>query len=283
MERTEDLNYKELAPLVSVVLAVFNEEQRLDKTVRSILEQTFKNFEFIIIDDGSTDHTLKLLKEYEQRDKRIILLINHENLGLTKSINKGLKIARGDYIARIDGGDKAHPDRIKTQIEFMENNPAVYMVGTFAYWIDNTNKIIGRCRFPIEPEQVRKKIFGQTSVALHPSLLIRRALFAKIGLFDERYKTSMEYELYHRTISNNLDIANIPDYLMYILRDNKGVSVDKIKTEFINQFKIRSRYLFSMLTLCNVYNTVFSFIFIITPTFILRKIVDVRINFTKST
>lgn len=264
-------------PKVSVLMAAYNEQSRLKDTVDSVLAQTYTDFEFIVVDDGSKDSTGAMLEEYCKMDSRIKILKNTQNLGLAKSLNAGLRKTQGQYIARIDAGDSAHPDRLKSQVRFMESNPQVHIVGTFAYWIDSSKRIIGVCRFPVKPEQVRRRLFGQTSVALHPSLLIKMDLFSSTGLFDETHPTSMEYELYLRTVRNGLSIANIPEYLMYIQRDTKGISVDQIRVVFIDQFKIRMEYLPNMFNPYNLANTLFSGLFILIPSPILKIIVDIRI------
>ncbi|SVC41049.1 uncharacterized protein METZ01_LOCUS293903, partial [marine metagenome] len=110
-------------PLITVLMPVYNGAKYLNEAIDSILNQTFQNFEFIIIDDGSTDDSVKIIKSYD--DNRIRLVENRNNLGQSETLNKGLSLTRGKYIARMDQDDISMPERLKKQFEFMENNSDV--------------------------------------------------------------------------------------------------------------------------------------------------------------
>jgi glycosyltransferase EpsE len=265
-------------PRVSVLMGAYNEEARLKDTIDSILSQTYINFEFVIVDDGSKDGTAEILRRYATADRRIVIVKNPQNIGLTKSLNRGLEQVKGEFVARIDAGDISYQDRLAKQVEFLLKNENISIVGTNAYWINTKKEIIGICRFPLKPSDVKNRLYGQTSIALHPSLMIRTQLFKIIGPFNALNPTSMEYELYFRTIYNGYNIANLPEYLMDILRDDKGISVKHIKREFIEQYKLRVKYLPHFFNLNNIFNTVLSFFFIIIPSALLKKIVDIRIH-----
>ena len=121
-------------PTISVIMSVYNTNKSfLAEAIESILNQTYPNFEFIIIDDNSTDGSLSIIEQYMSKDDRIVLIKNKTNIGLTKSLNKGLKLAKGQYIARMDADDVSLPDRFKQQIEYMENNSHVTVIGGIAY------------------------------------------------------------------------------------------------------------------------------------------------------
>jgi len=267
-------------PLVSVLMGAYNEEARLKDTIDSILSQTYTNFEFVIVDDGSKDGTAEILRRYATNDRRIVIVKNPQNIGLTKSLNRGLEQVKGEFVARIDAGDISHLDRLTKQVEYLLNNENISIVGTNAYWINSKKEIIGICRFPLKPSDVKNRLYGQTSIALHPSLMIRTQLFKAMGPFNALNPTSIEYELYFRTIYNGYNIANLPEYLMFILRDDKGISVERIKREFIEQYKLRVKYLPHFFNLSNIFNTVLSVIFIIIPSALLKKIVDIRIHWS---
>ena len=119
-------------PLISVVMSVFNTEMYLNKSIESILKQSYKNFEFIIIDDGSTDSSLSIILNYMKKDKRMVL-ISRENKGLPYSLNEGIDKSIGKYIARMDADDISLSTRLAEQIEFMEKNNEIGIVGT---WIE---------------------------------------------------------------------------------------------------------------------------------------------------
>ena len=117
--------------LISVLMGIYNipSKEVLEKSINSILNQSYKNIEFIIIDDGSTNDTYKWAKEITKNDKRVILKKNEKNLGLTKTLNKCLKLATGEFIARMDGDDYSHKDRFEKQLSFLKNNKEYQLVG----------------------------------------------------------------------------------------------------------------------------------------------------------
>src|SRR3990172_12530717 len=119
-------------PVITVLMSAYNAEKYLREAIESILNQTFKDFEFIIINDCSTDKTKKIIEEYANKDARIKLINNATNLGLTKSLNIGLKEARGEYVARLDADDVALPERLEKQYEFMNKNRDITLTGAWA-------------------------------------------------------------------------------------------------------------------------------------------------------
>jgi glycosyltransferase involved in cell wall biosynthesis len=128
-----------VSPLISVILAVYNGEKEISESIFSILHQTFKQFELIVIDDCSTDNTYKLLQSIH--DPRIKLIQNDTNLGLAKSLNKAIKKASGQFIARQDSGDVSFPDRFEKQIAILQSNSNIGLIGLYLYSRDNNNKI----------------------------------------------------------------------------------------------------------------------------------------------
>ena len=134
--------------LVSVIMSNYNTpEEFLRASIESVLNQTYSNFEFIIVDDCSTDNSLEIIKSYQ--DERIVVLENKENLGITKSLNRGLEIAKGEYVARMDADDISFPKRFETQVEYLKNNPQVIVCGTGVELIGDwqgrhSNKLICR-------------------------------------------------------------------------------------------------------------------------------------------
>ena len=126
--------------LISVVMSNYNTPiNYLKESIDSVLNQTYSNFEFIIIDDGSTDDSLKFIKSYD--DPRIKLIVNEENIGLTKSLNKGLKAAQGEFIARMDSDDICYPERFEKQIEYMRKHPDTTVCGTWPNILDENGNI----------------------------------------------------------------------------------------------------------------------------------------------
>jgi glycosyltransferase involved in cell wall biosynthesis len=129
------------SPLVSVVMPVFNTAQFLPETIESILNQGYRHFEFIIIDDASPDSSLQIAQNYSDKDRRIIVISNHQNMGVVRTRNKGVEYAHGKYVALIDGDDVALPERLSKQVDFMEKNPECGGVSLQRKWESRGRKL----------------------------------------------------------------------------------------------------------------------------------------------
>ena len=149
------------SPSISVVMPVFNNEQYLKESIESVLRQTYDNYEFIIINDGSTDSSKKIIEKFKQDDDRIILL-TQKNLGITKSLNRAIKYSNGDYIARMDADDICDPKRFELQIQHMKKNPNIDIVGSMVSLISKKGETIKFMNdLPIEDYQIKwQLIFG---------------------------------------------------------------------------------------------------------------------------
>ena len=124
MAHTENKTCKiEKSPMISVIMSTYNRENYLPAAMESILNQTYTDFEFIIIDDASTDNTAKLLQEYQEKDSRIVVISNPQNLGYNKNLTTGFKLAKGKYLARMDDDDISLPTRFEKQVDFLEKTP----------------------------------------------------------------------------------------------------------------------------------------------------------------
>jgi len=185
-------------------MSVYNGEKHLREAIDSILNQTFTDFEFIIINDGSTDHTKQILESYS--DPRIRLL-HHENLGLTKSLNKGLKIATGEYIARMDADDISFSERLNCQVEFLYKNPEIGLVGTHALFIDQKDREIQIWKTPETHSEIESMLkFGNSFC--HGSVLFKKECLDIVGYYREEFKYAQDYDYWLR-ISERFKTANI--------------------------------------------------------------------------
>lgn len=209
-------------PKVSVVMSVHNEEKYIKDAVDSILNQTFKEFEFILIDDGSTDNTLNILQSY--RDHRIRLILQ-ENLGLTQALNKGLKLAKGRYIARMDGDDISYPERLDREIKYLDAHTNVGLVGTFIVQMDENGGYLKECRYETKSEEIKKKLWVDCPFC-HPTVMFRKSCIEKVGCYREKIGPAEDYDLWFR-ISEICDVANLSESLHKYRIDPRGVSISR--------------------------------------------------------
>lgn len=198
-------------PVVSVVMSVYNAEKYLDAAIRSILEQTYNNFEFIIINDGSNDRSLEIIKKYKNEDDRIVL-ISRENRGLISSLNEGIVNARGEYIVRMDADDISLPFRIEKQLQVMEHEKDIVVCGS---WInifgENINEKVARY-FEYD-KQIKANLLVSCCFA-HPSVMIRKDAFTNNNiLYDERFKNAEDYYLWTQ-LAKVGKFYNIPEILL---------------------------------------------------------------------
>ncbi|MFN7280529.1 MAG: glycosyltransferase, partial [bacterium] len=187
-------------PLVSIVMPVYNTAPFLEEAVQSILHQTFTDFEFIIIDDGSTDESLDILKSF--RDERILVLSNGINRGLVFTLHRGLNAARGRYIARMDGDDVSLPDRLQRQVDYMNTHPEADLLATCVDLIDEEGRNTGVWeddRLHISPESIRSFLPVNNSLA-HPSVLARAEVIRALGYRAEQ-RDAEDYDLWLRWAS----------------------------------------------------------------------------------
>jgi len=197
-------------PKVSIVTAVYNGERFLAETIKSILNQTFNNFEFIIINDSSKDSSLKIIKNYMKKDKRIILVNNHKNIGSVLSRNIGLKKARGKYIAILDHDDISLPDRLYIEYDFLEKNKDIFLVGSGAININENGKHLSKFNPITNLNKIKEKL-SNNNCFYHPSIMYRN----KRGLFyREKLPYADDYDFYLRLLSENKKLANISKILI---------------------------------------------------------------------
>lgn len=185
-------------PDVTVLMAVYNGERFLRESVESILEQTHGDFEFLIVDDGSTDRSRDVIASYD--DRRIKVLVNPRNLGLGAALNRGLEVARGEFIARQDADDRSAPNRLERQVEIVQALPELALLGTQAYRINADGVRIGTVRRPCEPVSIRWfSLFDNPFI--HTSVLFRRALVQQNGWrYDEAFPYGQDFALWSRIL-----------------------------------------------------------------------------------
>lgn len=226
-------------PKVSVIMSVYNEPvEWLCKAIDSILNQTFTDFEFIIIcDNPMYKEGIVTLKEYETKDDRIRLIFNEENLGLTKSLNKGLAIAQGEYIARMDADDISKSTRIERQFLFCKKHPQIVALGTSVNIIDYDGKKKGSMRHNTDPVILRSISVFESPI-YHPTAFIRRIIDNAPFSYDEHFKQAQDYALWAKLIGNH-DVANIDDILLDYRITSQNVSNQKRKNQNLYAIEVQ--------------------------------------------
>lgn len=227
---------------VSVIMAVYNGEKHLNRAIKSILNQTYKNFEFIIIDDASTDKSLEIIRSFDKQDKRIKIIKNSCNLGLTKSLNKAIRIVKGDAIARFDVDDISLPKRLEKQVEFLQNNSEFAFCGSGVIVKQNVKD--SRLK-SFKLDDIRKNLI-QNNCFIHSTICIRKKTLEKFGLYNEKYLYGQDYELWCRLVYKyRLKAAILKDKLVIMNIPIEGLTNRSKKTiiQQINYIKIKLIYL----------------------------------------
>ncbi|WP_374166342.1 glycosyltransferase family 2 protein [Arcticibacter sp. MXS-1] len=208
-------------PRISVVLPVYNAEKYVGEAVDSILAQTYKDFELLVINDASTDRSLEVLEQY--KDRRIRLINNEENLKVVKSLNKGIDLAQGEFIARMDADDISHPLRFERQLNYLERNPDIDICGSWVQTFGSEHHIL---KAAVEHEHIRARLFFLNPM-FHPAIIFKRESFNKHKLrFDEQYKNAEDYGMWVNAI-DLLTFGNVPEVLLKYRIHTTNVSVLK--------------------------------------------------------
>lgn len=205
-------------PKVSVILPVYNCENFIFETVQSVLNQTFTDFELLIIDDCSTDRTVSIINQFN--DKRIQLIVKEKNTGYTDSLNYAISIAKGQYIARMDGDDICVATRFEKQVAFLDANPKIILCGS-AIQIIGTDTIL---RHPASHEAIKVKLCFGTSF-YHPSVMGRVEVF-RANLYDKTYEPAEDYDLWTRLAFQG-ELANLEEVLLWYRVHENQVSNEK--------------------------------------------------------
>ena len=199
--------------MVSVIMSTRNGSKTLHRAIESILVQTYSDLELIVCDDASTDNTLEILTQYQEKDSRVVIVHNEENMGLSRSLNKCIRISRGEYIARMDDDDWAFPNRFDKQIDFLSHHPTYAFVGCNAITFDGDSDT-GENNKPEVP-QVKHLIKG--SPYLHPSIMFRRESIEQVNGYSEKdyaVRRAQDYELFMRMHAQGLVGYNMQEHLM---------------------------------------------------------------------
>ena len=200
-----------MIPRVSVVLAVWNGERHLEAAVQSVMAQSFGDFELIVVDDGSTDGTPDILSALRSQDSRAVV-VRQENRGLSASLNRGIAMARGAYIARQDGDDLSLPGRFERQVACLDERPLLAAIGTSAAVMDGSGEVFGAVTAPCSAAAVRAGLLTLRVTPVHGSVMMRRSAFEATGGYREAFRLAQDYDLWLR-MTSRYDFDNLPDVL----------------------------------------------------------------------
>ena len=220
--------------LISVILPVYNSEKYISEAIQSVLDQTYSNFELLVLDDGSTDNTLSIINKFA--DERIKIFKSERNYGIVHQLNKGIDNSRGEFIARMDADDISHPERFNKQIDYLNSHPTIDVLGTFA------NKIgeeAGLIQYNYNKSEQISFLLNFYCYMLHPTVMMRKRIFSKCK-YSSDYPLAEDYGLWCQ-INNgsNLYILDevLLDYRIHSEQTNK--SDKRLKVQFDSVLKVK--------------------------------------------
>jgi len=256
---------------ITVLMSVYNGENHLEEAIESILNQTFRNFEFIIIDDGSEDKSLTIINNYY--DKRISLLINNKNIGLSASLNNGIKLSKGKYIARMDADDISLPERLEKQYNFMERNPDIGILGGGYHIINELGERMGTYIYPDNPIAIHWKLLAGP-VFPHPTVMMRKKVLVENNLsYNKEYFVTQDYDLWCKMIQFTRG-SNFPEVLIHYRHHEESKSKKELEKQEHFKVKISAKLLENIFQIPHVTNE---------EMIIIGKIINLEINALKKT
>lgn len=227
--------------MITIGIPFYNSERFLNKAIKSVLAQSFKDWELILVDDGSTDNSLDIAKYYESKDARIKVISDGVNRRLPYRLNQIVREAKYDLIARMDADDLMSPIRLETQLNFMMNNPLTDIVASKAFSIDDNDVILGLRKSNLQVMSANSIIKGSVNI-IHPSILGRRAWFLRNPYVEEGNLLAEDYELWlSAAVKNDLNYIILDDYLYYY-RDGNILNPKKLMLGYTSQISIIKKY-----------------------------------------
>lgn len=223
-------------------MSVFNGSKHLNEAIECILNQDFKDFEFIIVNDASIDNSLKIIKDYAKKDDRIKIITNKKNIGLTKSLNKAIRLSKGEFIARHDVDDISLKNRLKKQVDCLEANIKYAFCGANGFQVKEKKDLAE----VFEMNEILTTLAAENCFS-HPTILIRKEILEEYGYYDETFRYGQDYELWCRLLfkyklnakilRDKLVIRNMPE-TSFLKKDKR-----KFITQRINSIRTKTRYI----------------------------------------
>lgn len=231
-------------PLVSIILPAYNCEKFIRKTIHSLINQTYSNFELLVINDGSTDATTSIIQSF--KDTRIQLIQNEKNKGLIYTLNKGIELSKGKYIARIDADDICLPERLQKQVNWLEENTQIAIVATQILLIDEQDEATGNWLLDMQnttANQIKKAMLWQNCIA-HPTVLFRSEIIKKYQ-YSNNQKHSEDYDLWLQILADGFIIEKVPEQLVkYRVHSNSVTgAINRKRNPFFIQYNTKRKFL----------------------------------------
>lgn len=211
-----------MSPLVSVLMPVRNGADYLRPAIESILAQTWTDFEFLILDDGSTDGTAAILADYQSRDDRIRCL-SHTARGVTPALNELARQARGELLARMDADDISEPQRLSKQVAALQQHPDCIVIGCQILFIDQEGAVLTQSHYPMPPSEIEHQLRTGVTALPHPGTMIRREALARVGGYDESFEAAQDLDLWLRLMEFG-ELRNLPEVLLQYRIHPKAIS-----------------------------------------------------------
>jgi len=258
--------------MVSVVMATYNDPlDYLTLSVESIIKQTYKNWELLIVDDSTKSEVIDTLDTFGKKDSRIKIVRKNNKLGFVKSLNVGIHESCGTYIARMDSDDISKLNRLEKEVAFLEENKDIDIVGSNIEIIDEKSTVIGNRIYEVEEYKIKRNSFFRNPLA-HPSVMYRRQSIIKLGGYDEKYKMAEDYELWLRALKSGMKISNIPEVL---LSYRMGGDYYKKRSKENWKYNILAKKKNFYWSAYNIGGVSLSFILYNLPTIFIRKLYEI--------
>lgn len=222
---------------ISIVLPVYNGEKNLREAIQSILDQSYKYFELIVINDGSTDDSLRIIESFDDPRIRVFTKLNS---GLVDSLNMGISLSHGNWIARMDADDICSKDRLEEQIKYIDYDIAV--IGTQVYFIDSQGNVVKESAFPASHDDIVKSMLKLENCIAHPSTLINKSFLLSVGSYNPFMEVAEDYDLWLK-LSKLGKIINVNKKLLFLRKHEGNVSLNKIGVSLQNVLVARAIYM----------------------------------------
>jgi len=225
--------------LISVIMTTFNEPKNyIQQSIESVLNQTYTNFELLILDDSSNSETIQAIDSFK-KDIRVNVVREKIRMGFVHALNKGMKMAKGKYIARMDADDICFNDRFEKQIKYLEAHTDIDILGGNMKIIDENGNILSQRQYPCSKFSLKFSSVFRSPVA-HPTVMFRRSIIEKNMFYDDLFKKAEDLEFWLRLRNNGFKIANMPEYVLYF-RISGDLAKKRNSEHFSYSFRARSK------------------------------------------